>query len=248
MTSMAMASFPELELIDKLIANLEKLIAEADEKPLTIDSSGRPRRSQYRVLNTTHRGDRKAKTGDAVYLDNDRLTLYCVKTEVVKGAVMEITIQAEKSGRGESFTMVKGKALGLKRVRGGYEIDIEVIEMRNTLITPGQKLRECLAKHDAAGWNRWCQDIKENIELIGMDMTEADLAGYDLCCSDLTGSNLTGANLANAILAGADLAGCKLDQAIVTGADFFHARLARNQAWVLPQSGMIEVESVIFEG
>lgn len=248
MASAAADTFPELELIDELIAGLELLITEADESPLTIDTTSQPRRSLYRILNAAPGGDRKPKLGDAVYLDARHLILYCAKTEAVKGALMEVTIQAEKSGRGEALTMIKGKVIGLKRVRGGYEIDVEITEMRNTLITPGQKLRECLAKNDVAGWNRWCQDIKENLELVGMEMKKVDLAGYDLCCSDLTGTDLTGANLTNANLAGADLVHCKLDRATVTGADFFRARLARYQAWLLPQSGMPEIESVIFEG
>ncbi len=241
-------TFPELQLLDELISGLELLITEADESPLSIDTASQPKRATYRIVNAALGGDRKPKTGEAVYLDSSHLILYCAKTEAVKGAQMEVTVQAEKSGRGEALTMIKGKVITLKRVRGGYEIDIDVTEMRNTLITPGQKLRECMSKNDVAGWNRWCQDIKENIELVGMEMKKADLSGYDLCCSDLTGSDLSNANLTNTLLAGADLVHCKLDHATVTGADFFRARLSRAQAWVLPLSGMPEVESVIFEG
>ncbi len=241
-------TFPELELIDELISGLEMLITEADESPLAISTTAQPKRAFYRILNASLGGDRKAKTADATYLDGNHLILFCSKTEAVKGAILEIMVQAEKSGRGESLAMIRGKALSLKRVRGGYELAVDITEMRRSLITPVQKLRECLGKNDAAGWNRWCQDIRENIELAGMDLKKAELVGYDLCCANLNESDLTGANLTNAILAGADLVNCRLDHATFTGADFFRARMNRSQAWALPQSGMPEVESVIFEG
>lgn len=241
------ATFPELALIDELITGLEALIAESDETPLAITSTDKPKRAVYRVLNDTSPTGRKARTGEAVHLDAERLVLRCNTTEVVKQTPMEVAVMAEKSGRGESMAIIKGKAIGLKRVRGGYDIEIEIREMRKTRVTPGQKLRECLGKGDVTGWNRWCQDIRDNIELIGMDLKRADLAGYDLCCTDLTGADLSGANLSGAILAGADLVHCRLENVTVTGADFFRARMNRDQAPLLQLCGMPEVESVVFE-
>ncbi len=38
-------SFPELELLDSLIAGLEHLIAESDEAPLTIETTQKPKRA-----------------------------------------------------------------------------------------------------------------------------------------------------------------------------------------------------------
>ena len=239
--------YPELALVDELIGKLEALITESDETPLAISTAEQPKRSVYRIIGNSAIPDRKPKPAEAVYLDESHLILRCAKTEVVRQTTLEIAVQAEKSGRGETMAVVIGKALSLKRVRGGYDIDIEITEMRKTRVTPGQKLRECLGKNDPAAWNRWCQDIRDTMELAGMDLKKADLSGYDLCCSDLSGADLTGANLTGAILAGADLSGCTLEKATVTGADFFRAKMTRAQAWLLPLSGMPEVESVIFD-
>lgn len=242
----AIATYPELELLDELIVGLEALITEADETPLTIALNEPPKRAFYRIV-AAGAADRKLKAGEAIFLNGDKLVLRCDKTEVVKLTPLEVTIQAEKSGRGETLAIVVGKAQNIKRVRGGYEIDIDVLEMRKTRITPGQKLRECLAKNDIQGWNRWCQDIRDTIELHGIDLKKADLSGYDLCCSDLEGADLSGANLTGTLLAGADLSQCKMDNVTVSGTDFFRARMNRSQAKLLPLSGMPEVESVVFD-
>lgn len=240
-------SFPELELVDRLIAGLEALIHESDETPLTIELTQKPKRAVYRILTGTSPSERKVRTGDAVYLNSGMIILRCNTTEVVRLTPLEIMVQAEKSGRGETMAIIRGKARELKRVRGGYDIEIDIEEMRKTRVTPNQKLRECLHKNDSAGWNRWCQDIRGDIELIGMDLRRADLTGYDLCCADFTGSDLSGANLSGAILAGADLSHCIMEKVVVAGTDFFHAKMNRAQASILPQSGMPEVESVVFD-
>ena len=247
------ATHPELEILDLLITRLEEIITESDEQPLLIDSTDQPKRAIYRVLgsataSTASTGGRKPAPGEALFLDDTRLVLRCPKTEVVRLTPVEVTVQAEKSGRGETYAVIVGKVNGIKRVRGGYEIDIEVSEKRKNRITPGQRLRECLGKGDAAAWNRWCQDIKDSIELMGMDLKRADLAGYDLCCADLSGTDLSEANLTGAILSGADLSKCKMERVKVSGTDFFRARMNRDQASLLPLSGMPEVESIIFEG
>lgn len=243
----ATLKYPELELVDKLIYGLEALIHESDETPLSIAVNQRPKRAVYRIVGAASPSERKINTSDAVYFDAIRLVLRCNNTEVVRQTPLEVMVQAEKSGRGETMAIILGKAQNLKRVRGGYDIEVEISEMRKTRITPSQKLRECLGKNDAATWNRWCQDIRDSIELMGMDLQAADLAGYDLCCADLSGSNLTGANLTGANLAGADLTHCTLDKATVTGADFFRAKMQREQAPLVQLSGMPEVESVIFD-
>lgn len=244
----AAAEFAELELIEKLIAGLEGMIAEADETPLAIETGGRPRRASYRVLgNAAVASDRKIQAAEAIYMDDKRLVLRCNKTDVVRLTELEITVQAEKSGRGETLAVVNGKVLGLKRVSGGYDIGVEIGDVRKSRITPGQKLRECLDKGDATGWNRWCQDIRDSLDLTGMDLQKADLSGYDLCCADLSGADLGGANLSGAVLAGADLARSNLEQATVAGTDFFRARMNRSQTQLLSLSGMPEVESVVFE-
>ncbi len=236
---------PELETLDQLIAGLESLIVESDESPFTIAPNEPPRRAVYRILGNTGALDRKPKIADALFLNEARLVLRCIKTEVVRMMPLEVMVQAEKGGRGETLVVIIGKVHGLKRVRGGYEVEINVMETRKSRITPGQKLEESLRKNDAAAWNRWCQDIKESIELVGMDLRKADLTGYDLCCANLAKTDLSGANLTNAILAGADLTNCNLEGAVVTGADFFRATMRRDQAALLTQSGMPEVESVV---
>lgn len=241
-------TFPELELIDKLIAGLEALIQESDETPLSIDAADRPRRAVYRIMSASSPSDRKSHTADAIFLDAVKLVLRCNTTEVVRLTPLEIVIQAEKSGRGETMALIAGKAHAIKRVRGGYDIEVDIGEMRKSRITPSQKLRECLNRNDVAAWNRWCQDIRDNnLELIGMDLRDADLSGYDLCCADLSGSDLSGANLSNAVLAGSDLSHCILDRTLVAGTDFFRAKLNRNHASLVQQSGMPEVESVVYE-
>lgn len=242
------AAFPELELVDRLIGGLEALIHESDETPLSIESSQQARRAVYRILAASNPSDRKSHTADAIYLDSAKLVLRCSSTEVVRLTPLEVVIQAEKTGRGETMALITGKAHAIKRVRGGYDVEIEIREMHKTRITPGQKLRECLNRTDAAAWNRWCQDIRDGmLELVGMDLTASDLSGYDLCCADLSGSDLSGANLTGAILAGANLTQCAMDKATVTGADFFRARMRKGQASLVRQSGMPEVESVVYE-
>ncbi len=240
-------SFPELEILDQLLSSLGALIQESDETPLSIEAHQKPRRAVYRILSASSPSEKKSFFGDAVYLSADKLVLRCITTEVVRLTPLEVTVQAEKSGRGETMAIVNGKAKELRRVRGGYDIEVEVDEMRKVRVTPSQKLRDCLNKTDQAAWNRWCQDIRDTIELMGMDLRAADLGGYDLCCADLSGSNLTGANLSGAILAGADLSHCVLDRASVAGADFFRAKMNRAQAGQLNQTGMPEVESVVFD-
>lgn len=240
-------SFPELELLDELLSSLEALIQESDETPLSIEAHQKPRRAVYRILSAASPSERKSFFGDGVYLDADKLILRCTNTGVVRLTPLEVTVQAEKSGRGETMAIINGRARDLRRVRGGYDIEVEIDEMRKVRVTPSQKLRECLDKADPTAWNRWCQDIRDSLELIGMDLAGADLGGYDLCCADLSGSDLTGANLSGAILAGADLTRCVLDRASVAGADFFRARMNRAHAGLLNQAGMPEVESVVFD-
>ncbi|MDR1744323.1 MAG: pentapeptide repeat-containing protein [Planctomycetota bacterium] len=240
-------TFPELELIDKLISGLEALIHESDETPFTIDATQRPRRAVYRILFGTAQNERKMRAGEVAFMDGSLLILRCAVTEVVRLTPVEVMVQAEKSGRGETMAIIRGKARDIKRVRGGYEIGIDVEETRKTRLTPGRKLSECLRKNDPAAWNRWCQDIYDSIELMGMNLRNADLSGYDLCCADLSGADLSGANLGGAILAGANLSACMLEQASVLGADLFRAKMNRSQAALLRQSGMPEVESVIFD-
>ncbi len=145
----AVVEFPELSLVDELIAGLEALITESDETPLSIESTQRPRKSVYRNLTATNSQERKLHPCEAVYLSGERLTLRCHNTEIVRQMALEIMIQAEKSGRGETMAIVKGKAREIRRVRGGYDIDVDIAEMRKTRMTPSQKLRECLLKNDA---------------------------------------------------------------------------------------------------
>lgn len=244
----ATLEFPELALIDELIAGLEAMITESDETPLSIDSRQRPRRAVYRILTASSPSERKAMVCEAVYLDAERLTLRCNNTEVVRLTPLEVMVQAEKSGRGETMAIIQGKARELKRIRGGYDIEVDIAEMRKSRVTPSQKLRECILKNDAPGWNRWCADIRDNIELMGMDLRTVDLSGFDLCCADFTGSDLSGANLSGAILAGADLTNCFMDRTAMTGADLFRARMNKAHAALAQQSGMPEMESIIFEG
>lgn len=238
------ANYSELELLDGLIAQLEGLLSESDETPLLIDINDAPKRGSYRMV--ADRRNVKSHSCDAVYLDDSRLVFRCTRSEVVRLAPLEVTIQAEKSGRGETFATITGKALGTRRVRGGYEIEMEVAETKKTRITPGQRLRDCVGRGDAAGWNRWVQEIRDNIELMNVNLRKADLSGFDLCCCDLTGSDLSDANLTGAILAGSDLSQCNLERTIVFGVDFFRAKMTRQQASLLPLSGMPEVESVLF--
>lgn len=239
---------PELEILDQLIAGLEAVIVESDETPLVILASDPPKKAVYRNLSFGVSSDaKKLHPCEAVFLDASRLVLRCPKTEIVRLTPVEVTVNAEKSGRGEAFSIVTGKAASIKRIRGGYEVEVDVTERRQVRITPSQRLRESLARNDAQGWNRWCQDIREGLELVGMDLQNADLQGFDLCCADLSGSDLSGANLTGAILSGANLTHCKLDDATVSGADFFRARMNRNQAGLLPLAGMLEIESVVFE-
>ncbi|MDR1535166.1 MAG: pentapeptide repeat-containing protein [Planctomycetota bacterium] len=237
--------FPELELIDSLIYRLDSLINESDSAPLVIAAAGQAKRAVYRILNNPVL-DRKPKTAEAVLLDDAKLVLQCSKTDLVRQSTLEVVVQASKNGRGENMAVINGRVDGIKRVRGGYHVEIEVVDRRMRRITPGQKIRECLRRNDVSGWNRWCQDIRDEIELTGIDLKNSDLSGYDFCGADLSGSDLSGANLTGAVLAGADLRHCNLANVTVTGADFFHAFMNSSQEPLLGQSGMPEVESVIF--
>lgn len=243
----AMVAWPELEVVDSLIAGLEGLIAESDETPLRIEVNKSPKRATYRVLNPAGPSGRRLHHAEAVYLDGGVLVLRCQDTPVVRQTQLQVTVQAEKSGRGEVIAIIQGRVRELKRISGGYDIDIEITEMRKTKVSPAQKLRDCINNSDATSWNRWCHDIGGTIELMGMDLRMVDLNGYDLCCADFSGSDFSGANLSGAILAGADLSHCIMEKVTAAGADFFHARMNRAQAALLQQSGMPEVESVVFE-
>lgn len=240
-------SFPELETIDRLISGLESLIHESDETPFTIDLTQKPRRAVYRILSGGSVGERKPKTGEVALLTGSSLILRCAVTEIVRLTPVEVLVHAEKSGRGEVTVTARGKAREIRRVRGGYEISVEIEDTRKNRLTPGRKLEDCVRKNDPAAWNRWCQDIPGAFELTGLNLRNADLNGYDLCCADLSGTDLSGANLAGAILAGADLRKCIFEQTSVLGADLFHAKMHRSQAGLLKQSGMPEVESVVFD-
>lgn len=243
------ASFPELELIDSLIAGVEALITESDETPFYIDMHQAPRKAFYRIFNSGIRGqsDKRIYHADAVFLNDECLILRCNDTSVVKQMQLHATVQAEKSSRGEVLVVMQGKVRELKRIQGGYDVEIEITETRKIKITPAQKLRDCILHNDVTGWNRWCNDIPGSLELTGTDMRMTNLSGYDLCLADFTGSDFTGANLSGAIFAGAVLRDCVLENVTVTGTDFFHARMNRSQAALLQQSGMPEIESVVFD-
>ncbi len=176
-------SFPELELIDRLISGLEALIHESDDAPFFIDSTDRPKRAVYRILAGSP-NERKPRAVDVTFLNESLLVLRCSVTGVVRLTPVEVMVQAEKSGRGETMAIVRGKAREIKRIRGGYEIGVEVGESRKTRLTPARKLADCLRRNDAAAWNKWCQDIHGAIDLTGLDLRNADLNGYDLCCAD----------------------------------------------------------------
>lgn len=237
----------QIDILDDLISRLEFLITKADEEPLTISTSDKPKRSFYRPLGVLASSfDRKSKISEAIFLANDKLTLKCTKTELVKLMKVEVTILGGKNGHGEVSFIIAGVVSGMRRVRGGYEVDITIDESRRVQVTPGQKIRESVENNDVAGWNRWCQDIKDNLDLTGINLANANLTGYDLCCADLTDADLSGADLTNAMLAGADLSRTNLDAAKVVGADFFRSKINRGQAALLSQSGMPEKESVIF--
>lgn len=244
----AQAQLSDLEILDTLIATLDELIAEAEEAPLVISASDPSRRASYRPIGNAaaNSDDRKPKPAEAVFLADGKLILRCAKTEAVRLMPVEAAIIAGKTGRGETTVLATGIVTGLKRISGGYDVEVRVDDSRRIHVTPGQKLREFVEKANAAGWNRWCQDIRDAIDLSGVDMAGTDLSGYDLCCADLSGANLSGCDLSNAILAGADLAKTKLDNVKVAGTDFFRARMSRRHAGLLPLSGMPEQESVIF--
>lgn len=237
----------ELGIIDDLLLKLERLITEAEEAPLTINHSDRPLRATYRPTGSSVNAlDRKPNSAEAVFLDAERLVLQCQKTEMVRLMTIEATLLVGKNGRGETNVVVTGAVTGLKRVRGGYEMEIGVGDTRRVMITPGQKLRESVERDDAAGWNRWCREIRDRIDLTGLSLPNANLAGYDLCCADLAGADLSGADLTNTVLAGADLSGTNLDDAKAAGADFFRAKIQRKYAALPAASGLPEMESVEF--
>lgn len=239
--------FPELELIDQLILRLEQVFLEANDTAIRIDAGEPPKRAIYRILNAAAGSHApRPVAAQALRLDDTQLVLFCNVTEIVKGSLLDVSVQARKSGRGESQALIRGKATGLRRVRGGYEVDIYIEKMRRSVTTPGQKLQECLGKNDMAGWNRWCAEITDTINLTGLRLVKADLQGYDLCCADLTGTDLSGANLTGANLSGSDLARTRLDNAIVQGTDLFGARMNRRAAWAVQQSGLLETESIAF--
>ncbi|MDR1613445.1 MAG: pentapeptide repeat-containing protein [Planctomycetota bacterium] len=243
----ATAASGDLDVLDDLIFRLEKLIVEAEEAPISISFSDPPKKAVYRpVGNAANALDRKGQTAEAVYLNGEKLVLRTPKTQLVRLMGIEATVRAEKSGRGETSAVMTGVVSGMKRVRGGYEITVDISDSRRVTVTAGQKLRESLERNDAAAWNRWCQEIKDHIDLSGMDLQNADLSGFDLCFANLSGADLTGADLSGAILSGADLSRTKLDGVAVTGADFFRARLNRKYAGLLTLTGMPEIESVVF--
>ena len=238
---------PPLELLDEIIGKLELLITQADETPLVITLQDPPRRAVYRPIgNVSNSIDRKHKLSDVVVLNTEKMMMRCKKSELVRLMSVEVTVVGGKNGKGEVSFIFLGLVTGQRRVRGGYETDIDIKEMRRVQVTPGQKLRESVERDDVAGWNRWCQDIRDPIDLSGIDLSNATLAGYDLCCADLTGADFSGCDLSNAILSGANLSRTNLDEVKVTGADLFRVKINRKHAALISASGMPEKESVIF--
>lgn len=245
---MAEIAFPELELVDTLIAGLESLLAESDEIPLRIDSTQSPKRALYRILGGSGPEERRVYTSEAIRLDGTTLYLRCQDTHLVKQTPVQVTVQTEKTGRGEVMAIFQGKVRETKRIQGGYEVILDTTGTNKFRVTAAQKLRDFIANNDATGWNRWCYDIPGVIELTDMDLRMAELNGFDLCCANFTGSDFSGANLSGAIMAGANFTRCDMKNVTAVGTDLFNARLSRNQAFLLQQSGMPEVDSVIIEG
>ncbi|MDR3211692.1 MAG: pentapeptide repeat-containing protein [Planctomycetota bacterium] len=236
-----------LEILDMLVSGLDTLINQDNESPLRVSANDETRRSLCRPVGIVSPTlDRKPRAMDVVFLDDKRLILRSLKSDFVKQMRLEATVMGDRTGKGETNAVILGTVMATRRVPKGYEVEAEISEYRRIHVTPSQKLLESTASNDMAGWNRWCQEITDTIDLVGVSLSGVDLSGYDLCGADLSGADLTGADLRGAALSGADLSQAKLTGAKVSGADLFRATLAESQREVLDKTGMLEKESVVF--
>jgi uncharacterized protein YjbI with pentapeptide repeats len=76
-------------------------------------------------------------------------------------------------------------------------------------------------------WNAWRRQVRDlQIDLRGIDLSEADFIGADLRNVDLRGADFRGVRLCDADLGGADLRGAALRWADLSGADLHGADLS----------------------
>jgi len=234
----------EVELIDRLIARLNAIVETPEDVAFQSGPDVAPKPATFRFTHKSSR-DTRLHPAEAIAADPESVTLVS-KQDAVRQMPVEVRIVMGKTGRGEVFRVVDGVVRQTRRVSGGYEMAIQVTSTRREQVTAEQRLREALARDDAAQWERWCADLTDGARLVGADLKGARLVGYDLARADLAGANLAGADLAGADLAAANLEKTVLDGARVAGTDFFRCRISSAYASLVAASGTPETESVVF--
>jgi len=235
-----------LEKLEDLIQKLESAPEQPRGEEFAIAPGQPPRQGAFRVLAEAYanRLERKPRPAEIRMLAQGKLVMRS-HNDVARGAQIEVTIVAQKSGRGETVCVAQGQVTRAQRISGAYEIEMTVASQSSSTIPVQRRFLEYAATGDAASWNRWYADVEEGALLRNLDLARMNLVNFDLCCAHLCGSDLRGANLSNANLSGADLTGCNLDGVLISGADLFRAHLPRRYLGLLVACGMVEVESVL---
>ncbi len=235
-----------LDKLEALIQKLENTSEQTAAEEFTIAPGQPPRPGSFRVISEAYarRLERKPRPAEILVLAQGKLTLRS-HTDVARGAQIEVTVVAQKNGRGETVYVLQGQVTRAQRISGAYAIEMAVARQSASAIPAQRRFLEYAAAGDAASWNRWYADLEDGAVLRNLDLARMNLANFDLCCAQLCGSDLRNANLSNANLSGADLTACNLDGVLISGADLFGARLPRRYMGLIVACGMVEAESVV---
>ena len=188
--------------------------------------------------------DRKAKQAKVLFMQEGLVRLQMQET-LLRSQKVQLTAFMQKTGKGEDRAVSIGIVSQCKRVKGGYDAELELDTMELKQLPAIDLFLNCALEGDFATWNRWCADLTDNLELQELNLQNMTLANFDLCAANLVGSDLTGVDLSNANLSGANLCDCNLSGVRITGADLFGARLPRQHMDLIGASGLVEVESVV---
>lgn len=236
-----------IEVIDRLVLQLESALDAVADYEFVAVAGRPPRRGTFRIVSSAYvsLADRKPRSVDVLLMRGAEM-MFQSRDNVARRATLEVTVLTKKTGEGEVLHVVQATVTDVKRSMGGYEVYCALTGLQRMAVPAYRRFLDCVTNEDPVGWSRWCADLREPAVLRDLDLQRTDLTRFDLCCADLAGSDLSDANLSGALLSGANLSGCCLDGAQVAGADLFGARIPSDYRGLVANSGMIEVESVIF--
>ena len=238
---------PELAALDRLIAALDAIVSDTEDKDWRLEPGAPPVKAVYRPVGAAAQmgSDKNPRPAVAISFVNDELTMRATQGDLVRLMELEAVVFLGKTGRSQLTRVLRGRLQGRRRVSGGYEFTMKIESQRRVQVTAAQKLHDAIERNDPSIWNRWCADLVDGADLERIDAGNARLAGFDLSFANLADADLSGADLSGAGLGGANLEGANLDGAKMAGADLFRARIPRKYAALVLEAGLVEMESVI---